>query len=169
MPELGHDSVAGDGGKPRPAPGGRRSAPGDSYPEVEGDRLQRGIGTISLVGAGLMLVRGTLSAALFCLGIGGLVVYAMVSAYLWVDAERVGVSRFPWGASCRRDQLGRLQIVFSLNGNSACEFFRKDGHTAFRVSAKLYGTNELAALARSLGVPYYDLFSGSSIDIQPGP
>src|SRR5712691_342580 len=85
-----------------------------------------GIGTISLVGAGLMVVRGTLSAALFCLGIGGLVVYAMVGAYLWVDGERVGVRRFPWGASCRRDQLGRLQIVFARNGNSACEFVRKD-------------------------------------------
>jgi hypothetical protein len=127
------------------------------------------IGTTSLIGAGLMLVRGTLSAALFCVGIGGLAVYAMVSAHLWVDSERVGVSRLPWGASCRRDQLGRLQIVFGRKGNSLCEFVRKDGHTAFRVSANLYGTTQLSALARSLGVPYYDLFSASSIDIQPGP
>jgi hypothetical protein len=127
------------------------------------------IGTISLIGVGLMLVRGTLSAALFCLGLGGLAVYAIVSAYLWVDQERVGVSRFPWGASCRRDQLDRLQIVFVGRSRRACAFVRKDGHTAFRVSANLYGDTQLKALARSLGVPYYDLFSGSSIDFQPGP
>ncbi len=110
-----------------------------------------------------MLVRGTLSAALFCLGIGGLFVYAVLSWHLWVDSERVGVSRFPWGASCRRDQLDRMQIVHVGRGGRACAFVRKGGRTAFRVSAKPFG------LARSLGVPYYDLFSGSSIDIQPGP
>ena len=126
------------------------------------------MGTISLIGAGLMLVRGTLSAALVCLGTGGLFVYAAVSAHLWVDSERVGVSRLPWGASCRRDQLDRLQIVFVGRSRPACAFVRKDGHTAFRVSAGLYGTTQIKALARSLGVPYYDLFSGSSIDIQPG-
>jgi len=127
------------------------------------------MGTIFLIGTGAMLVLGSPSAALVCLGIGGLFVYAMVSAYLWVDRERVGVSRFPWGASCRRDQLDRLQIVFVGRSRRACAFVRKDGHTAFRVSAKPFGTTQLKALAESLGVPYYDLFSGSSIDIQPVP
>jgi len=126
------------------------------------------IGTTSLIGAGAILVLGSPAAALVCLGIGGLFVYAMASAYLWLDWERVGVSRYPWGASCRRDQLDRLQIVFVGRSRRACAFVRKDGHTAFRVSADMYGATQLKALAGSLGVPYYDLFSGSSINIQPG-
>jgi hypothetical protein len=124
------------------------------------------IGTLSLIAA--IVVLSNPLAALVCLGIGGLFVYMVVSAYLWADGERAGVSRFPRGASCRRDQLDRLQIVFVGRSRRACAFVRKDGHTAFRVSADLYGTSQLKALARSLGVPYYDLFSGSSIDIQPG-
>jgi len=127
------------------------------------------MGTTSLIFAGAMLVRGSLSAALVCLGIGGLCIYAVQYWHLCVDSERVGVRRFPWGASCRRDQLDRMQIAFVGRGGRVCSFVRKDGRTAFRVSAKPFGTTQLKALARSLGVPYYDLFSGSSIDIQPGP
>jgi hypothetical protein len=133
-------------------------------------------GTIFLIGAGAMLVEGSLSAALACVGIGASCICAVLYWNLWVDAERVGVTRFPWGASCRRDQLGRMQIVYAGRGNYACDFVRKDGRTAFRVSAKPFGTTQLKALARSLGVPYYDLFSGGSSnlqdiirDIQPGP
>lgn len=126
-------------------------------------------GVIFLIGTGAMLVQGSPSAALVCVGIGALCICAALYWHLWVDSDRVGVSRFPWGASCRRDQLGRLQIVVAGRGNSACEFIRKDGHTAFSVSAKPFGTTQLKALARSLGVPYYDLFSGASVDIQPGP
>jgi hypothetical protein len=127
------------------------------------------IGTVTLLGAWIMLSGRSLVPVLVWLGIGGLFIYGLYRWHLWVDSERVGVSRLPWGASCRRDQLDRLQIVFARRGNSACEFVRKDGHTAFRVSAKPFGTTQLRALARSLRVPYYDLFSGSSIDIQPGP
>ena len=128
------------------------------------------MGIISLIGAGAMLTAGSPVSALVCLGMGGLVIYAVLGWHLWVDSERVGVSRFPWGASCRRDQLDRLELVFGGRGGNACAFVRKGGHTAFRVSAKPFGTTQLKALARSLGVPYYDLFSGRSIDIQqPGP
>jgi hypothetical protein len=134
------------------------------------------MGILSLIGAGAFLVQGSPVAALTCLGVGGFVVYAIVGAYLWVDFERVGVSRLAWGASCRRDQLGRLQIAFVGRSRRTCAFVRKDGHTAFRVAADLYGDTQLKALARSVGVPYYDLFSGGSTDlrdiirdIQPGP
>ena len=122
----------------------------------------------TLLGAGFMLSGRSLVPVLVWLGIGGLFMYGLYRWHLWVDAERVGVSRLPWGGSCRRDQLDRLQIIFAGRGGSTCDFVRKDGHTAFRVSAKPFGTTQLKALARSLGVPYYDLFSGSSIDIQPG-
>jgi hypothetical protein len=124
------------------------------------------IGATSLIGVGATMVKGSPVAALVCLGVGGLCVYAMASWYLWVDSERVGVNRFPWGASCRRDQLGRLQIVFAGRGGRVCAFIRKDGHTAFRVSANPYGNAQLKALARSLGVPYYDMFSAGSFDIR---
>ncbi|HKV29383.1 MAG TPA: hypothetical protein VJT14_00020 [Candidatus Dormibacteraeota bacterium] len=130
------------------------------------------MGTVSLIFAGVMLVQGSPAAALVCLGIYGLLVYAIASWYLWVDSERVGVTRVPWGASCRRDQLGRMQIVFGGRGGNLCAFVRKDGHTAFRVSAKPFGAAQLKALARSLGVPYYDFFSAGAFDIQdiqPGP
>jgi len=125
------------------------------------------IGTVTFLGAGVMLNGRSLVPVLVWLGIGGLFIYGLYRWHLWVDSERVGVSRLPYGASCRRDQLDRLQII-ARRGNSMCDFVRKDGHTAFRVSAKPFGTTQLKALARSLGVPYYDLFSGSSIDIQPG-
>jgi hypothetical protein len=124
-------------------------------------------GILSLVGAGIVM--GSPVSALVCLGIGGLVIYATNSWHLWVDSERVGVSRVPWGASCRRNQLDRLQIVHGGRGGPLCAFVRKDGHTAFRVSADAYGHPQLKALARSLGVPYFDLISGGSIDIQPAP
>lgn len=127
------------------------------------------IGTATLLGAGVMLSGRSLVPVLVWLGIGGLFLYGLYRWHLWVDSERVGVSRLPWGASCRRDQLDRMQIIFALGGNSTCDFVRKDGRTAFKVSAKPFGAPQLKALARSLGVPYYDLFSGSSIDIQPGP
>jgi hypothetical protein len=127
------------------------------------------IGTIFLIGAAALLAMGSPSASLSCLGIGGVFLYALLSRYLWVDSERVGVRRLPWGASCRRDELDRMQIVFAGRGGPLCAFVRKDGHTAFRVPANLFGTTQLKALAQSLGLPYYDLFSGSSIDFQPGP
>jgi hypothetical protein len=127
------------------------------------------IGTVTLLGAGVMLNGRSLVPVLVWLGIGGLFMYGLYRWHLWVDSERVGVSRLPWGASCRRDQLDRLQIVFAGRGGRLCAFVSKNGRTAFRVSAKPFGTTRLKALARSLGVPYYDLFSGSSIDIQPGP
>jgi len=127
------------------------------------------ISTVTLLGAGVMLSGRSLVPVFVWLAIGALFIYGLYRWHLWVDSERVGVSRLPWGASCRRDQLDRMQIVFAGRGGSACAFVRKDGHTAFRVSAKPFGTTQLKALARSLGVPYYDLFSGSSIDIQPGP
>lgn len=126
------------------------------------------IGTVTLLGAGLMLTGRSLMPVLVWLGIGALFIYGLYRWHLWVDSQRVGVSRFPWGAYCRRDQLDRLQIIFARRGNSACEFVRKDGHIAFRVSAKPFGTTQLKALAQSLGVPYYDLFSRGSTDIQPG-
>ncbi len=126
------------------------------------------IGTVTLLGTGLMLNGRSLVPVFVWLGIGGLFIYGLYRWHLWVDSERVGVSRLPWGASCRRDQLDRMQIVFAGRGGTVCAFVRKNGHTAFRVSAKPFGTTQLKALARSLGVPYYDLFSGSSIDIQPG-
>ena len=125
------------------------------------------IGTISLIGAGVLLSSPV--AALVWLGIGGLCIYAVLGWHLWVDSERVGVSRFPWGASCRRDQLDRLQIVFAGRGGHACAFVRKDGHAAFRVSANPFGTTQLKALAQSLGVPYYDLFSRGSLEFPPAP
>jgi hypothetical protein len=133
--------------------------------------------TVTLLGAGLMLSGRSLVPVFVWLGIGALFIYGLYRWYLWVDSERVGVSRLPWGASCRRDQLDRLQIVFAgRGGGSICDFVRKDGRTAFRVSAKPFGTTQLKALARSLGVPYSDLFSGGSTglrdiirDIQPGP
>jgi hypothetical protein len=127
------------------------------------------MGTIFLIGAAALIAVGSPSASLLCLGIGGAFLYAMLSRYLWVDSERVGVSRLPWGASCRRDELNRMQIVFVGRGGPACAFVRKDGHTAFKVPANPFGTTRLKALARSLGVPYFDLVSGGSIDIQPAP
>ena len=133
-------------------------------------RPQKSIATtfsISLVvlwlfGAGIMLIRGTVSGALLCLALGGLFLYAVLGSYLWVDAERVGVRRLPWGASCRRDELARMQIISGLRGVRRCEFVRKNGHIAFYVPKNLYGATQLQALARSLGVEYYDLFSGGS-------
>ena len=59
-----------------------------------------------------------------------------------------------------------MQIVYAGRGNNTCDFVCKDGRTAFRESAKPFDTAQLKALARSLGVPYYDLIFGSSIDIQ---
>jgi hypothetical protein len=126
------------------------------------------MGAMSLIGVGAMLVLGSPRGALICLGIGGLCIYGVLSWHLWVDSERVGVRRLPWGASCRRDELARLQIVFGGRGGPLCAFVRKDGPTAFRVSANPFGRTQLMALARALGVPYYDLFSGSSLRIQPG-
>jgi hypothetical protein len=127
------------------------------------------IGTVTLLGAWLMLSGRSLVPVFVWLGIGALFIYGLYRWYLWVDSERVGVSRLPWGASCRRDQLDRLQIIFATRGNFTCDFVRKDGRTAFRVSAKPFGTAQLKALAQSLRVPYYDLFSGNSIDIQGIP
>jgi hypothetical protein len=123
------------------------------------------IGVTTLVVGGDMLLRGSVGPALGCLGIGGLFVYAVLYWHLWADAERVGVSRLPWGASCQRQELARLQIVFGGRGGHLCAFVRKDGHTAFRVSETPYGADQLKALARALEVPYYDLFSGGPLDL----
>jgi hypothetical protein len=127
------------------------------------------MGTVSLIFAGAMLVLGSPVGALVCLGVGGFMVYAMTRWHLWVDSERVGVTRFPWGASCRRDQLARMEIVFAGRGGTICAFIRKNGHTAFRVSAKPFGTPQLGALAKSLDVPYLDMFSANAFDVKPGP
>ncbi|HSO94049.1 MAG TPA: hypothetical protein VLS53_06220 [Candidatus Dormibacteraeota bacterium] len=116
--------------------------------------------------AGALLVMGSPVAALICVGICGSSIYAMASWHLWVDSERVGVTRFPFGASCRRDQLARLQISLMGRGGHVCAFIRKDGYTAFRVSAKPFGSAQLKALAQSLGVPYYDAFSGGPFDFK---
>jgi hypothetical protein len=127
------------------------------------------MGATSLICAGTGLLMGNPVLSLICLGIGGLFVYAKLGGYLWVDANRVGVSRFPSGASCPRDELAHLRIVFVGRSRRACAFARKDGHTAFRVSANTYGTTQLKALARSLGVPYYDMFSGGPVDFPSAP
>jgi len=123
------------------------------------------IGITSLVIGGPLLVLDSVGTGLGCLGIGGLFIYAVLYWHLWVDAERVGVSRLPWGASCQRQELARLQIVFGGRGGHLCAFVRKDGHTAFRVSETPYGADQLKALARALGVPYYDLLSAGPMDL----
>lgn len=121
--------------------------------------------TFSII-AGALLVMGSPVAALICLGICGLSIYAMARWHLWLDSERVGVARFPFSTSCRRDQLARLQVSLVGRGGQVCAFVRKDGHTAFRVSAKPFGATQLKALAQSVGVPYYDLFPGGPIDFE---
>jgi hypothetical protein len=123
------------------------------------------VGIISLVIGAPLLVLGSLGTGLGCLGVGGLLIYAVHYWHLWVDSERVGVSRLPWGASCRRQELARMQIVFGGRGGNLCAFVRKDGQIAFRVSETPYGADQLKALARGLGVPYYDLFSGGPLDL----
>jgi len=46
------------------------------------------IGTIFLFGAWVLLLMGTVSAALFCPGIGGVFLYAMLGGYLCIDSVR---------------------------------------------------------------------------------
>lgn len=80
---------------------------------------------------------------------------SVAGAYLWVDAESVGVSR-PWrSASCLKSDLDYLLVDNPgiRRGRPRCSFVRKDGRVAFRIPAKPYGRAQLASMADYLNVP----------------
>ena len=80
---------------------------------------------------------------------------SVAGAYLWVDAESVGVSR-PWqSASCLKSELDYLLVDNPgfRRGRPRCSFVRKDGRVAFRIPAKPYGRAQLASMADYLNVP----------------
>jgi hypothetical protein len=80
---------------------------------------------------------------------------SVAGAYLWVDAESVGVSR-PWrSASCLKSELDYLLVDNPgfRRGRPRCSFVRKDGRIAFGIPAKPYGRVQLASMADYLKVP----------------
>jgi len=80
---------------------------------------------------------------------------SVTGAYLWVDAESVGVRR-PWrSASCLKSELDYLLVDNPgiRRGRPRCSFVRKDGRVAFRIPAKPYGRAQLASMADYLKVP----------------
>jgi len=80
---------------------------------------------------------------------------SVAGAYLWVDAESVGVTR-PWrSASCLKSELDYLLVDNPgfRRGRPRCSFVRKDGRVAFRIPAKPYGRAQLASMADYLKVP----------------
>jgi hypothetical protein len=80
---------------------------------------------------------------------------SVAGAYLWVDAESVGVSR-PWrSASCLKNELDYLSVDNPgiRRGRPRCSFVRKDGRAAFRIPAKPYGRAQLESMADYLKVP----------------
>lgn len=80
---------------------------------------------------------------------------SVAGAYLWVDAESVGVSRLWRSASCLKSELDYLLVDNPgfRRGRPRCSFVRKDGRVAFRIPAKPYGRAQLATTAEYLKVP----------------
>jgi hypothetical protein len=79
---------------------------------------------------------------------------SVAGAYLWVDAESVGVSR-PWrSASCLKSELDYLLVDNAgfRRGRPRCSFICTDGRVAFRIPAKPYGRAQLASMADYLKV-----------------
>ena len=114
------------------------------------------LGTMAVVTAGASLAAGSFSAALICLLICAFFAYIILGVRLWVDPERVGRDGFFHRVSCRRDQLGSIQIApYGRHDQPTCFFVRKDGGVAFRAPAKVFGNQQLTALAAYLGVPLY--------------
>jgi len=79
---------------------------------------------------------------------------SVAGAYLWVDAESVGVSRAWRSASCLRSELDYLLVDNPgiRRGRPRCSFVRKDGRVAFRIPARPYGRAQLASMADYLKV-----------------
>jgi hypothetical protein len=105
-----------------------------------------------------ILLQGNLSGLI--IAASGLLFAAWIynsvpGAYLWVDAESVGVSR-PWrSANCLKSELDYLLVDNPgiRRGRPRCSFVRKDGRVAFRIPAKPYGRAQLASMADYLRVP----------------
>lgn len=76
-------------------------------------------------------------------------------AYLWVDAESVGVSRLWRSASCLKSELEYLLVDNPgfRGGRPRCSFVLRDGRVAFRIPAKPYGRAQLENIADYLKVP----------------
>lgn len=104
-----------------------------------------------------ILFQGKLSGLIIAaLGLlfAGWIYNSVAGAYLWVDAESVGVSR-PWrSASCLKSELDYLLVDNPgiRRGRPRCSFVRKDGRVAFRIPAKPYGRAQLASMADYLNV-----------------
>ena len=110
---------------------------------------------------------GWMSVSILLLGkLSGLIIAALgllfaawiynsvAGAYLWVDAESVGVSR-PWrSASCLKSELDYLLVDNPgfRRGRPRCSFVRKDGRVAFRIPARPYGHAQLASTGDYLKV-----------------
>ena len=79
---------------------------------------------------------------------------SVAGAYLWVDAESVGVCRLWRSASCLRSELDYLLVDNPgiRRGRPRCSFVRKDGRVAFRIPARPYGRAQLASMADYLKV-----------------
>lgn len=87
----------------------------------------------------------------FCLTLA----YITVGGTLWADRERVGCTRLIERGSCRREELASIRIVPSgTKSGPWCVFVRKDGSVAFRITARVWGSERVATLAGFLGVPF---------------
>jgi len=97
--------------------------------------------------AGLIL----LVLGAFCLALA----HVTVSGTLWADWDRVACTRLIERGSRSRAELASIRIVPSgTKSGPWCVFGRKDGSVAFRITARVWGSERVAALAGFLGVPF---------------
>ncbi|HEV3095850.1 MAG TPA: hypothetical protein VG104_01775 [Candidatus Dormibacteraeota bacterium] len=120
-------------------------------------------GPLLWMGASILL-QGNLSGLIIAtsgLLFAGWIYNSVAGAYLWVDAESVGLHR-PWrSANCLKSDLDYLLVDNPgiKRGRPRCSFVRKDGRVAFRIPATPYGRAQLASLADYLEVPLTGLES----------
>ena len=82
---------------------------------------------------------------------------ALTGARLWADSEQVATTMWQQSGRCARAQLASMRIgPPRTRAGLSCNFVRTDGTVAFRVAAAIWGTRQLASLARFLGVPLVD-------------
>ena len=121
------------------------------------------VGTVALAAAvaGVLTIGNRPAGGLILLTFGAmllLLLYSLIGRYLWADDQRVGSFMPLWSRSLLRDDLAyiRLPVSFVSSGTPAAVFFRKDGSAAFLISRWMFGKEQLASLARFVGVPLID-------------